>query len=175
MEKKRHTHVHWHTCRSHVGGAVRKGSHARCFLVEELNLLPRGPHMYAACVHMLFLSCWRMLGHNARVPITLAGNDFDCSSVDAQFDGRSLVIDNAEARVGRHGSMRAQGRLPLHPNHDLMDGSSNNSRSREGSTKVGHASKADAAPAEGSDSVVVDLANLDLRVSNLYTGAEKRA
>ncbi|KAF5836833.1 hypothetical protein DUNSADRAFT_5373 [Dunaliella salina] len=87
-----------------------------------------------------------------------------------RFDGRSLVIDNAEARVGRHGSMRAQGRLPLHPSHDLMDGSSNNSRSREGSTKVGHASKADAAPAEGSDSVVVDLANLDLRVSNLYTG-----
>ena len=94
------------------------------------------------------------------------------SRVVVQFDGHSLVIDNAEARVGRHGSIKAHGSLPLHPHSSPENNSSSSSSSSSGKDR-GHNSKASrrsSGMGEEMDGVVIDLANLDLRVSNLYAG-----
>jgi len=98
--------------------------------------------------------------------------------VHAQFDGRSLVVDHAEARVGRHGSLRAHGRLPLHPNspipHPAGIGQEHQqadvlSSSSADSNAGGGGPEGEGGSSRGSG-LVVDLGHLDLRVSNLYAG-----
>lgn len=91
-------------------------------------------------------------------------------------------MDNAEARVGRHGSIKASGRLPLQPSSKLGGTSINsNSGIDAGSgTDTGNGGKGSSRGSrrssdtgvEGVEKVTVDLGNLDLRLSNLYAGRD---